>query len=186
MRPGGTYTAAVTFVLPRVLTGLRETDRLSLTAYAEVDGGRDRIGSSFRVPGEPGRYRCWVTFRVPDQATGAWIRIELGTARDAGRISLHDLALTETPAPVPYFDGSTPPDRWHTYAWSGEPGLSPSVRTMTDPGTCFEHGDVDGILLEVERRAGQVLVDEATTLRDHLAASADGGSHPPTSRWPTC
>lgn len=176
MQPGRTYTASVTFALPGVLSGPHEPDRLSLGAYAEVGGSRDRIASSFRVPAEPGRYRAWLTFRVPEDATGAWLRIDLGTAREYGVVSLHDLCLTETPVPVPHFDGSTPADRWYTYAWSGEPGRSASIRTMTDPSACFEADDVDGVLLELARRAREVLVSEATALREHLSTVVGGAS----------
>ena len=71
------------------------------------------------------------------------IQIENGVGT-GDRLAVHRVMLTNSPAPVGYFDGSLPPTPQWVYAWEGEPDASPSTRSRNenyDPLAAFVDPD---------------------------------------------
>ncbi|MFC7527715.1 capsular polysaccharide synthesis protein [Actinoplanes sp. GCM10030250] len=147
MRAGATYTASVSVFLPAPLTGGLHPAALRLVPGCVVDSGtRQVLPVSPPARNEFGHHRISVTFTVPAGATSVWISLHSGMAGGGGAVHWYDFTLTETAAPVEHFDGDTPDDLVHTYAWSGKPNASPSRRTRRAAAaeTVFEAGDPDG------------------------------------------
>lgn len=131
MRPGRRYTFAATFRIDAPLTGVlhRDTRRIAVDWIADgelVPAGQRSPAAENRA----GSTRLAVTFTVPENATEAWIRLVSGASRGHGTVWWSGFALTETSATVPVFDGATPDDERHVYAWRGEPHASASTRTL--------------------------------------------------------
>ena len=178
LTPGGTYTASVQMRIPRRLAGGAALNRLHLSAWCMIDGERQLVARSHRSPNEQGTYRLFVSFRVPSEATAAWVAVSCGRW-EGDRVLVTNASLTPTTALVPYFDGGTEGDRWYDYAWTGEPLSSESLRTMRAPRESFPAGtEYWEICDEVVRRLRLFLTEEAGLLADHLvevvgATSAD-------------
>jgi hypothetical protein len=181
MRPGQIYTCSVDVTLDRRLAGALAPSRLSIAPGCVVDGAtRWAYSSSNRAPNEPGRYRLHTTFRVPADATEAWVRLIGGMTAKAGSVAWDRFQLTPALQDVGYFDGDTPADRWYEYNWLGKPGASESVRTMRDPAKSWpelDKADPDPaapgeILGEIEVRAERLLVGEAERLLGLLTSVA--------------
>lgn len=128
MKRGRTYTASVGLALEAPLTGPLRTSALRVIAGATV-GGEHRwdLARSERARNEPGDHRLSVTFTVPDDASAAWVRLMAGMPAGGGSVVWHSFCLTETDHPVEFFDGDGT-DLFHTYAWTGTPHASASVR----------------------------------------------------------
>lgn len=173
---GGTYSASVELRLPARLAGGPGDDRLRIDIWAEHPSGVERLARSFRAPAERGVSRVRTTFQLPDDTSGAWLRVLGGLT--AGNVVVADrLSITPTSRPVPYFDGDTAADRWYEYAWSGEQYGSESVRTMRPPAASFASGTAPAeVADELVRRLEGFLHAEAALLLDHLAALVPGSA----------
>ncbi|WP_157411345.1 capsular polysaccharide synthesis protein [Actinoplanes rectilineatus] len=161
MRPGRTYTASVSVHLAEPLTGALHPAALSLTPVAVADGTTRILARSAPARNECGHHRISVTFTVPEQARGAGIRLVAGMAQGGGVVHFYDYSLIETAVTAEHFDGSTPDDFFHTYAWNGEPDASPSTRRLrTRPSA-----DPAAIGAEAVRLAASGAAEEAALLR---------------------
>lgn len=179
LQPGKIYTCSVDVILDDRLSGALTGSRLSIAPGCVVHGTtRWAYSSSLRAPNEPGTYRLSTTFRVPADATDAWVRLICGMTGTGGIVGWDRFQLTPTMTALPYFDGDTPDDRWYTYNWSGEPDSSASIRTVRPPAESWpEPIDLTGsgeppvlvsILTEIERRTGVLLIEESELLAAHL------------------
>ncbi|GGN54800.1 hypothetical protein GCM10010112_04860 [Actinoplanes lobatus] len=131
LRPGGTYTASVSVFLAEPLGGRLHRSALRLAAeWTADDAAAVAPARSAPARNEHGHHRISVTFTVPAGARDAVVRLCAGMAAGQGAVVWYHYAVTETAAPVPHFDGSTPDDPWFTYEWTGEPDASPSRRTL--------------------------------------------------------
>jgi hypothetical protein len=189
MRPGRSYTCSVDVTIDDRLTGNIAPSRLTIAPGCVVDGvTKWAYSSSLRAPNEPGTYRLSTTFRVPDDAAEAWVRLICGMGAAGGTVGWDRFQLTPTLIGIPYFDGDTPTDRWYEYSWSGNPNASESVRTMRDPAQSWPEAVnwiagrdtpdprvLAEILGEIEARAEQLLIDEATVISRFLDQARAGG-----------
>ncbi|WP_157683113.1 capsular polysaccharide synthesis protein [Microlunatus soli] len=178
MQPGKFYTCSVDVVLSDPLTGPLAQSRLSIAAGAVIDGSTKwALASSDRAPNEPGRYRIMVRFRVPEEASEAWIRLICGMTANGGAVGWDRFQLTQTVGDIDYFDGDESDDRWYSYRWAGEPGASESVRTMIEPSKSWPGSDswatpdravIAEIFAQIVARATHLAVDEAMVLGQYL------------------
>jgi tetratricopeptide (TPR) repeat protein len=177
MKAGKTYTASVSVFLPAPLTGSLNPGALRMVVGimrgATVTWN---IAHSHPARNEYGDHRISVTFTVPAEATGAWIRLTSGMSQGNGIVYWHSFSITETDHPVDYFDGSTPDDAFHEYTWTGEPDASPSRRTLRDPAAIaagLGAGARQAIADEAVRLARQGALTEADALLAYLGAEQD-------------
>ncbi len=130
MRPGRTYTAAVSVALEAPLTGTLHPLALRVVPGCIVtDAVRWTLARSHPARNEAGDHRISVTFTVPPDAGAAWLRLVSGMSRGHGSVVWHSLCLTETDHPVEYFDGGGGSGPLHRTRWLGAPDASPSVRS---------------------------------------------------------
>ena len=173
MKPGRTYTASVGVYLPRPLTGTLNTNSLRITVGvmngpAVTDWN---VAQSQPARNEFGQHRISVTFTLPEHATAAWIRLISGMSQGHGSVYWHSFILTETDAPVDYFDGDTGADAFHAVEWLGEPDASPSRRWLMDPATTAAGASSrTTIAAEAARLAGSGQLAEAGILISHLGS----------------
>jgi tetratricopeptide (TPR) repeat protein len=163
MRPGRTYTAEVSVYLARPLTG--HLSRYALRIVVGIMEGSTiqwSFAQSHAARNEQGDHRISVTFTVPDTATSA----------GHGEVYWHSLVLTESAAPVGYFDGDTPDDDLYRYAWTGIPNASPSRRTRRPVA---ELARIEGGAAAIAEHAVRCAADGRTVEVDALIAAAEAG-----------
>ncbi|MEU7906982.1 capsular polysaccharide synthesis protein [Actinoplanes sp. NPDC049118] len=174
MRAGGTYTASVSVFLPGPLTGALNPYALRIIPGC-VRGGAANFHLTASPPArnEYGDHRVSVTFTLPRNATAAWVRLLAGMSQGHGEVYWHSFALTEGEQPVAYFDGDTHDDGFFTFEWLGDPGASPSRRTLRPYREILARTGRQAIADEAARlgRAGEAA--EADALVAGLAARKD-------------
>ena len=163
LEPGRTYTVGATLRLPHPLTGRLAATHLRISP-GWITGGTRRWNPSPSLPATNavGVHTLRHTFTVPSDATAAWIRFVAGMAEGGGEVYWDELVLTATDRPVEFFDGRTPDTDLHTYAWTGAPDVSTSVRRLREPEDLAR-------LLRAAPSPGHRLVELAETLRAERA-----------------
>ncbi|MEU4687648.1 capsular polysaccharide synthesis protein [Actinoplanes sp. NPDC023714] len=165
MRPGGTYTASVSVYLEEPLTGTLNAAALRLVPGCIVDEAvKWTLAQSAPARNEHGHHRISVTFTVPEDAKGAWIRLVAGMSAGHGVVYWYDYSLTETAVALDHFDGSTPATGFHVFEWTGEPDASPSRRTLQVSSSASP----PDIAAEAVRLARAGVADEAAFLRKQI------------------
>jgi hypothetical protein len=125
MLPGHTYTFAADIEVEAALPGVLHTDALRIVAGWTVDGQRTWRGArSAAAQNAPGRTRLAVTFTVPTDADGAWVRLFCGAAKGAVRWSRFQ--LSEGTNGHLFLDAAAAPSDGLTVRWRGEPDASAS------------------------------------------------------------
>lgn len=143
MVPGRTYTFAADVEVEAPLRGVLHPDALRIVAGWAVDGQRTWRGArSAAAQNVPGRTRLAVTFTVPSDADGVWVRLFCGAAKGAVRWSRFH--LSEGANGRVFLDAAAAPPDGLIARWRGEPDASAS-ELSTAPGD-LSSDRLDGLL----------------------------------------
>lgn len=145
MAPGRTYTFAADVEVEAPLPGVLHPDALRIVAGWTVDGQRTWRGArSAAAQNASGRTRLAVTFTLPPDADGAWVRLFCGAARGAVRWSRFH--LSEGANGRVFLDAAAAPPEGLIARWRDEPDASASELFVV-PGT-LSADLLDGLLAD--------------------------------------
>ncbi|MGY0387803.1 capsular polysaccharide synthesis protein [Nocardioides sp. WG-D5] len=131
MSPGRTYTFAADVELEAPLGGVLHPDALRIVAGWEADGQRTWRGArSAAAQNAPGRTRLAVTFTLPPEVDGAWVRLFCGAAK--GAVQWSRFQLSEGANGRVFLDAAAAPPAGLVARWDGEPDASASELVVPD------------------------------------------------------
>jgi len=116
MQAGKTYTISGTVRLTAPLTGsLIGNGSRQITAwYTTAAGANVLAAQSNQAPNSAGTTRVSVTFSIPSDATGAWLRFYHGGSSGSGTVWFDNIMITEGSTQYNYADGSS-----SNWVWNG-------------------------------------------------------------------
>lgn len=165
MVPGRTYTFSADVEVEAPLRGVLHPDALRIVAGWAVDGQRTWRGArSAAAQNVPGRTRLAVTFTVPSEAGGAWVRLFCGAAKGAVRWSRFQ--LSEGSNGRVFLDAAAAPPDGLIARWREEPDASASELVVLPDGVAAERLD--------ELLAGWVQLEGFEVSARAAAAAAPG------------
>lgn len=183
LRPGMKYTISVEAVLTDPLVRPLNKDALRIVIGCDRPSGRDwRHALSDPATNEVGRHRISVTFILPNDASGSWIRLVSGAAQGRGQMAWDRLMVVEGEASIPYFDGDTPDTNDYKFGWGQLPGGTRiSTRQLRQPADVLgSRPDPESsedqtwqrhAFEALEARVTKGLFAEAETIKDYLGST---------------
>jgi prepilin-type N-terminal cleavage/methylation domain-containing protein len=123
LQAGRTYTISATIRLTAPLTGTLDADRgRRVTAWYTTAGGVHTKINGTQAPNAAGQTRSTVTYSIPADAIGAWIRLYHGGMTGAGDVWWDGIMITEGSSTPAFADGNST-----DWIWSGTANLSTST-----------------------------------------------------------
>lgn len=117
LQAGKTYTISATIRLTAPLTGtLGGNASRQMTAWYTSSTGSHSITRGNQAPNAAGITRTSVTYTIPANATGAWIRMYNGASSGNGTVWWDSVMITEGSTLYNYADGSST-----NWVWNGIP-----------------------------------------------------------------
>ena len=124
LQSGKTYTASVKIRLTAALTGSTGGNgSRQITAWYTSASGVHNVVKGTQVPNSAGEARSTVTFSIPNDAIGAWIRLYHGGSSGSGSVWFDDVMITEGSNLYNYNDPVTN----NSWVWNGTPNNSTST-----------------------------------------------------------
>lgn len=123
LQAGKTYTISATIRLTAPLTGTVDADRgRRVTAWYTTAAGTHVKVNGTQAPNAAGQTRSTVTYTIPADAIGAWIRLYHGGMSGAGDVWWDGIMITEGSSTPAYADGNST-----DWVWNGSANLSTST-----------------------------------------------------------
>lgn len=123
MQASKTYTISATIRLTAPLTGaFGGNGTRQITAWYTSSVGTHVITRGTQAPNSAGQTRVSVTYTIPSDATGAWLRFYHGGASGSGSIWYDDIMVTEGSTLYNFADGSS-----SNWVWNGAANASTST-----------------------------------------------------------
>jgi prepilin-type N-terminal cleavage/methylation domain-containing protein len=124
LQAGKTYTVSASLRMTAPMTGtVRAQARMILAFYTNENGSHSSVQSQ-QAPNAAGVTRLSVTFSIPSNAIGAWIRLYSGTQVNGGDVWWDGIMVTEGANSYTFADGTNT-----NWAWNGTPHASTSSGT---------------------------------------------------------
>jgi prepilin-type N-terminal cleavage/methylation domain-containing protein len=123
LQPGKTYTVSAKIRLSAALTGSVGGRSRQVIAWYTSASGVHTATTGTQVPNSAGEARSTVTFSIPSDAIGAWIRLYHGGASGSGSVWFDDVMITEGSTSYNYNDPITN----NSWVWNGTPNNSTST-----------------------------------------------------------
>ena len=115
LQAGKTYTISGKVRLTAPLTGtFSGNGSRQITAWYTTAGGSHVRTPGTQAPNAAGETRVSVTYSIPSDATGAWIRLYNGASLSNGSVWWDDIMITEGATAYNYADGNTA-----NWVWNG-------------------------------------------------------------------
>lgn len=130
MEPGKTYTALARIRLAGAQAGTLSSRARRIVVF--TDPG-ELVVNSDASPNSAGEHLIRLTFTVPSDATGAWIRLYNGSSAGNGDVWWDDFMLIEGAYSGPYFDGTLAPAGYGYTGWAGDADASISYAAERTP-----------------------------------------------------
>ena len=123
LQAGRTYTVSATIRLAAPLTGTVDADRgRRVTAWYTTAAGTHVKVNGTQAPNAAGQTRSTVTYSIPADAIGAWIRLYHGGMSGAGDVWWDGIMITEGAGTPAFADGNST-----DWVWNGTTNLSNST-----------------------------------------------------------
>lgn len=124
MQPGKTYTVSAKIRLNAPISGVAAGNGArQVTAWYTSAPGVHNLTKGNQVSNVAGEARSTVTFSIPNDAIGAWIRLYHGGLSGSGNIWFDEVMITEGPASYSYSDPTTN----SSWVWNGTANNSTST-----------------------------------------------------------